>query len=113
MAEHVADGLEGLAVAKQVNGQRVPQYMGASTRCLYARFVELARQPAVDLAAQWTVGRPAGEEDLLVYRGRTFLAQVLQDGLTHRACQRQLAATAGLGCEDGDLVVRPVDAVES
>ena len=113
MAEHVADALEGLPAAQQMDGQRVTQDMGAPPGRHDARLVELAAQPRVHLAPQRAMRRPAREEDLLVRRRRTIGQQVVQDGLAHRPGQGQLATPAGLGREDGDLVVHPVDVAQT
>jgi hypothetical protein len=109
---HVADALEGLPAAQQMDGQRVTQDMGAPPGRHDAGLAGLAAQPGVHLAPQRAMRRPAREKDLLVRRRRTIGQQVVHDGLARRPGQRQPATPAGLGRDDGDLVVHPVDVAQ-
>src|SRR5580658_292955 len=113
MPEHVADTLERLTAAQQVNGQRVTQGMGTAAGGLDARLRQAAGQPTVDLAAKRATRWPAREEYLSTERWRPFLAKVVEDRFPHGARQRQSPAPSRFWCEDCDLVVRPVDVVES
>ncbi len=64
MAEHVADALEGLTAAQQVNGQRVTQGVGTATGRLDARLFQTAGQFSVAIrrirlrSSGSIVGRP-------------------------------------------------------
>jgi hypothetical protein len=100
MAKHITDVLEGLTAAQHVNGQRVAQDVGTAADRVYTRLFQAVRWPAVDLATKRSMRGP-------------LLAKVVQDRFTHRACQRQSPAPAGLGRKDGDRVARPIDVVET
>ena len=63
MPEHVADAFQGLAIAEQMDGQRVAQGVGPAARRLDGRLVKAAGHPAVDRATERAVRWPARQED--------------------------------------------------